>query len=71
MERPRYQTKISCISQGSGRMRSSSDYIEILPAYLLNIPTKFDTHIDIMIEAKQKKLSIQKLYDKIPHSAIA
>ena len=42
-----------------------SDYIDILPDYLLEIPEKYGDKIDIMIEAKMKELSIQKLYDKI------
>ena len=37
-----------------------------LPDYLLNIPERYGTKIDIMIEAKMKELSIQKLYEKYP-----
>jgi hypothetical protein len=32
----------------------------------LNIPEKYGVEIDIMIEAKCKELSIQKLYEKYP-----
>ena len=58
--------KFHVSEQGSGKIGHHSDYIDILPEYLLNIPQKFDTHIDIMIEAKMKELSIQKLYEKYP-----
>ena len=58
--------KFHVSEQGSGKIGHHSDYIEILPEYLLEIPKKFDTHIDIMIEAKAKELSIQKLYEKYP-----
>ena len=44
----------------------SSDYIEILPEYLLEIPERYGVNIDIMIEAKMKELSIEKLYEKYP-----
>ena len=47
-------------------MGKHSDYIEILPEYLLEIPEKYGVHIDIMIEAKMKELSIEKLYEKYP-----
>lgn len=43
-----------------------SDYIETIPKYLLEIPDKYDTHIDIIIEAKKKELAIFKLYKKYP-----
>ena len=58
--------KFHVSEQGSGKIGHHSDYIEILPEYLLEIPNKFDTHTDIMIEAKAKELSIQKLYEKYP-----
>lgn len=58
--------KFHVSEQGSGKIGHHSDYIEILPEYLLEIPQKFDVHIDIMIEAKMKELSIQKLYEKYP-----
>tara|TARA_B100001093_G_scaffold351634_1_gene336132 strand:- start:4288 stop:5889 length:1602 start_codon:yes stop_codon:yes gene_type:complete len=58
--------KFHVSEQGSGKIGHHSDYIDILPEYLLNIPQKYDTHIDIMIEAKMKELSIQKLYEKYP-----
>lgn len=58
--------KFHVSEQGSGKIGHHSDYIEILPEYLLEIPNKFDINIDIMIEAKAKELSIQKLYEKYP-----
>ena len=58
--------KFHVSEQGSGRTGHHSDYIEELPEYLLNIPTKFGVKIDIMIEAKKKELAIFKLYEKYP-----
>ena len=58
--------KFHVSEQGSGKIGHHSDYIEILPEYLLEIPKKYGLHIDIMIEAKKKELSIQKLYKKYP-----
>ena len=58
--------KFHVSEQGSGKIGHHSDYIEILPEYLLEIPEKYGVHIDIMIEAKMKELSIQKLYEKYP-----
>ena len=58
--------KFHVSEQGSGKIGHHSDYIEILPEYLLEIPDVYDIHIDIMIEAKMKELSIQQLYEKYP-----
>ena len=58
--------KFHVSEQGSGKIGHHSDYIEIIPDYLLEIPEKYDIEIDIMIEAKMKELSIQKLYEKYP-----
>jgi UV DNA damage endonuclease len=58
--------KFHVSEQGSGRIGHHSDYIQIIPTYLLEIPSKYNTHIDIMIEAKQKEKSIFKLYGKYP-----
>ena len=58
--------KFHVSEQGSGKIGHHSDYIDILPEYLLEIPTKYGIHIDIMIEAKCKELSIQQLYEKYP-----
>ena len=58
--------KFHVSEQGSGKIGHHSDYIDILPEYLLSIPSHYDTPIDIMIEAKAKELSIQQLYAKYP-----
>lgn len=58
--------KFHVSEQGSGRTGHHSDYIEIIPQYLLDIPDKYGIHIDIMIEAKKKELAILKLYKTYP-----
>ena len=58
--------KFHISEQGSGKCGHHSDYVENIPSYLLEIPFKYDTHIDIMIEAKMKEQSIFKLYKKYP-----
>ena len=58
--------KFHVSEQGNGRIGKHSDYIEIIPEYLLNIPKFYGVHIDIMVEAKMKELSIQKLYERYP-----
>ncbi len=58
--------KFHVSEQGSGRCGHHSDYIEVIPEYLLEIPEKYGVHIDIMIEAKKKELAIFKLYKKYP-----
>ena len=61
------KVKFHVSEQGAGRIGHHSDYIEILPEYLLEIPEKYGQPIDIMIEAKMKEKSIMKLYDKYPY----
>ena len=58
--------KFHVSEQGSGRCGHHSDFIEVIPDYLLEIPEKYNTNIDIMIEAKKKELAIFKLYKKYP-----
>ena len=58
--------KFHISEQGTGKCGHHSDYIEIVPDYLLNIPKKLGVNIDIMIEAKKKELAIFKLYEKYP-----
>ena len=58
--------KFHVSEQGSGRTGHHSDYIEVLPDYLLEIPEKYGIDIDIMIEAKMKEQAIFKLYTKYP-----
>ena len=59
--------KFHVSEQGSGKCGHHSDYIETIPDYLLEIPEKFNQHIDIMVEAKMKEQAIFKLYTKYPH----
>jgi len=59
--------KFHVSEQGSGRRGHHSDYIKIIPEYLLEIPDKYKINIDIMIEAKQKEQAILHLYKKYPN----
>ena len=59
--------KFHVSEQGSGKIGHHSDFIEIIPEYLLEIPHKFACNIDIMIEAKLKEQAIFKLYEKYPY----
>lgn len=65
-KRRKIKPKFHVSEQGSGRCGHHSDFIEIIPQYLLDIPKKFNTDIDIMIEAKMKEQAIFKLYKKYP-----
>ena len=56
--------KFHVSEQGSGRTGHHSDYIEVMPKYLLEIPEKYGVWVDVMIEAKKKELAIFKLYEK-------
>ena len=58
--------KFHVSEQGSGRVGHHSDFIEVIPDYLMEIPEKFGQDIDIMIEAKMKEQAIAKLYEKYP-----
>lgn len=58
--------KFHVSEQGSGKCGHHSDYIKEIPDYLMEIPEKYETHIDIMIEAKMKEQSIFRLYQKYP-----
>ncbi len=58
--------KFHVSEQGPGRRGHHSDFIEVIPDYLLEIPEKYNTEIDIMIEAKAKEQAILKLYTKYP-----
>ena len=59
--------KFHVSEQGTGRIGHHSDFVEIIPDYLLDIPNKYKQHIDIMIEAKKKEQAIIKLYQKYPY----
>ena len=58
--------KFHVSEQGTGRCGHHSDFIETIPEYLMEIPKKYNTKIDIMIEAKAKEAAIFKLYEKYP-----
>ena len=65
-ERRGIKPKFHVSEQGEGRVGHHSDYIEVIPDYLLEIPEKYDVEIDIMIEAKAKEKAIMRLYQKYP-----
>ena len=65
-EKRNIKPKFHVSEQGSGKIGHHSDYIEKIPDYLLNIPSKYGVDIDIMIEAKMKEKSIFNLYEKYP-----
>ena len=65
-KRRQIKPKFHISEQGSGKVGHHSDYVEVIPDYLLEIPDKYNTHIDIMIEAKMKEKSIKHLYEKYP-----
>ena len=65
-QRRNIKPKFHVSEQGSGKCGHHSDFIEIIPDYLLEIPEKYGCDIDIMIEAKKKELAIFKLYTKYP-----
>jgi UV DNA damage endonuclease len=58
--------KFHISEQGKGKCGHHSDYVEVIPEYLLEIPEKYGIHIDIMIEAKMKEQAILHLYNKYP-----
>ena len=61
--KPKFHVSEQCCG---GRVGKHSDFIHGIPLYLLEIPLLYNIHIDIMIEAKKKELSIQRLYRKYP-----
>ena len=65
-KRRQIKPKFHISEQGLGKVGHHSDYVEVIPDYLLEIPEKYNTHIDIMIEAKMKEKSIKHLYKKYP-----
>ena len=46
--------KFHISEQGSGKCGHHSDYIEVIPDYLLDIPYKYDTHIYLPHETLYK-----------------
>lgn len=65
-QRRSIKPKFHISEQGSGQIGHHSDYVEVIPEYLLEIPKKYGIKIDIMIEAKAKEKAIFKLYQKYP-----
>jgi len=50
----------------NSRVGTHSDYIEVIPDYILEIPEKYKVSLDIEVEAKMKEKAIMKLYKKYP-----
>ena len=48
------------------RIGAHSDFVQVIPEYLLEIPKKYEIDIDIMIEAKMKEQSVFRLYQLYP-----
>ena len=66
-KRRNIKPKCHVSEQGSGRIGHHSDYVETIPSYLLEIPSRHNTSIDIMIEAKAKEQALFHLYKKYPY----
>ena len=49
-----------------GRVGAHSDFVEMIPGYMLSIPEKFGMSVDIEVEAKMKEQAIMHLYKKYP-----
>ena len=58
--------KFHVSEQGPGRIGHHSDYIQIIPEYLLSIPDLYCVDVDVMIEAKMKEQAIFHLYKRYP-----
>lgn len=58
--------KFHISEQGTGKIGHHSRFIKKIPDFLLEIPTKYNTNIDIMIEAKAKEQAIIQLYKQYP-----
>lgn len=48
------------------RVGAHSDFVEIIPEYMMSIPEKFGMSVDIEVEAKMKEQAILHLYEKYP-----
>ena len=66
-KRRNIKPKCHVSEQGSGRIGHHSDYVETIPSYLLEVPSRHNTSIDIMIEAKAKEQALFHLYNKYPY----
>jgi UV DNA damage endonuclease len=58
--------KFHISEQGSGQIGHHSDYIETIPNCFLEIPSKYQISVDLMIEAKMKERAVMRLYEKYP-----
>ena len=56
--------KFHISEQGDGKVGHHSDFVQVIPQYLLNIKKLYNLDIDIMIEAKKKEAAIKLLNDK-------
>ena len=56
--------KFHVSEQGCGKLGHHSDYIEVMPDYLMRIKQDFGVDVDVMIEAKMKEKAIKRLRDK-------
>ena len=56
--------KFHISEQGAGRCGHHSDYIEVIPDHVIEIPEKYNMSIDLMVEAKMKEQAILRLYEK-------
>lgn len=65
-KRRNIKPKFHVSEQGTGKTGHHSDFIEVIPSYLLEIPKKYGINIDIMIEAKMKEQAIFHLYELYP-----
>lgn len=61
--KPKFHVSQQCDGKQVG---AHSDLITELPSYLLEIPARYNTSIDIMIEAKLKEQAIEALYIRHP-----
>jgi UV DNA damage endonuclease len=57
--------KFHVSEQGAGKLGHHSDFIDSIPSYLLDIPSKYGVHIDIMIEAKMKEQAVLRCKRKL------
>ena len=66
-KRAKIRPKFHISEQGGGKLGHHSDYVNVIPDYMFDIPDRYGIKIDIMIEAKKKEKAIARLYKKYPH----
>ena len=59
--------KVHISEQGTGRVGHHSDFVEVIPAYFLDIWYIFGERFDIMIEAKAKEQAVLHLMNNYPN----